>query len=82
MALQPFKVRLTGDGSGTLGQVKVRIELIDFSPAAVQTPTDPDPDPDPDPELSLDDLSNVTIGSPQDGDGLVLTSGTWENTQL
>jgi hypothetical protein len=34
MALAPWKVRVTADGSGTLDTVLVRIELID--PAAVQ----------------------------------------------
>ena len=41
MALQPFKVRLTGDGSGTLDAVKVRIELVDH--AAVE----PEPEEEP-----------------------------------
>lgn len=29
MALAPFKVRLTADSSGTVDEVKVRIELVD-----------------------------------------------------
>lgn len=30
----------------------------------------------------LDDLTDVTITSPTDGDALVLSAGTWENSQL
>jgi len=33
------------------------------------------------PELSLNDLTDVTVTSPQNGDGLIFTAGTWENTQ-
>ena len=30
----------------------------------------------------LDDLTDVTITTPTDGDALVLSAGTWENSQL
>jgi len=30
----------------------------------------------------LDDLSDVTITTPADGDALILTAGTWENSPL
>ena len=33
--LAPFSIRVTADGSGTLDEVRVRIELVD--PVAVQT---------------------------------------------
>jgi len=41
MALEPFKIRLTADSFGTLGQMKVRIELVDH--AAVE----PEPEEEP-----------------------------------
>jgi hypothetical protein len=41
MALAPWKVRLTADGSGTLDEVRVRIELVD--PVAVQTEPEEEP---------------------------------------
>ena len=36
MALAPWKIRVTADGSGTLEEVRVRIELVDY--AAGDTP--------------------------------------------
>jgi len=43
MAREPFKIRLTADGAGTLDAVKVRVELVDRF--VVDVPPEPEPEP-------------------------------------
>lgn len=43
MALEPFKVRLTADLTGTLDEVIVRIALVDRAPSPEDPPAPPPP---------------------------------------